>query len=766
MLKSPLYNIVQDLHEGRPVWIKDAFGLGQAHTIAHVLAGKRAVWLVGTQQDAITQTHNLRFALAHCKTDKPAVVLTLAVDDKATPFDLAAPDASHTMQRMRVLHHLAVGLPWDALVISAKAALTPMPCLQAIQAHSQHIRTGHTMHRQTFLNRLQMAGYTQVDTVQTPGSYAVRGGIIDLFCPAFTQGVRLDLFGDHIDSIKLFDPANQRSLTALQQVHIGPVRDLFWEPKICEAACEGMTKLATTLNYPHAKLQCKLADVQHRLPFVGMAALLPLFHSRLHAPLQLARESCPTEHLLFVTSEPQQIDRALDAAHALHASAYNKARQRQELVCEPQELLLPKASVQQAMSHPSAVTFSQTDSPQNSTSTHTLPCRSISYLRQEILAKNLPNASPNAQEQGLLQPLASCIHQLMQQGLNVWLPVTSPNRLQQLQALLLPYNLPIQYGSPSPVWPKPDPPNPICRAFVDSAAHRIEGCVLPHSGVAVVSQTDLFGHTHAKAAPTVKGFGTTLSQLQSGDLVVHVDHGLGQFHGLVRMGVQGLEQDYLLLTYAGGDKLYLPLQRINLLKQYGVQPKEGESVRLDTLRNKTWRTRKKKISAAVFLMAQQLLQLHARRQLTSRQPHPAPDTLYREFESLFPFELTADQQQATQHILKNMQSNQPMDRLICGDVGYGKTEVAMRAAMLCVLGNRQVIVLAPTTVLAQQHAMTWQQRFEPTGVRVAVMSRLQTASTVRKTLQDLAQGNVDILIGTHRLLSQDVITPRLGLVVV
>ncbi|MEM7589647.1 MAG: DEAD/DEAH box helicase, partial [Myxococcota bacterium] len=198
----------------------------------------------------------------------------------------------------------------------------------------------------------------------------------------------------------------------------------------------------------------------------------------------------------------------------------------------------------------------------------------------------------------------------------------------------------------------------------------------------------------------------------------------------------------------------------------GVQPKEGESVRLDTLRNKTWRTRKKKISAAVFLMAQQLLQLHARRQLTSRQPHPAPGTLYREFESLFPFELTPDQQQATQHVLKNMQSNQPMDRLICGDVGYGKTEVAMRAAMLCVLGNRQVIVLAPTTVLAQQHAMTWQQRFEPTGVRTAVMSRLQTASTVRKTLQNLAQGNVDILIGTHRLLSQDVITPKLGLVVV
>ncbi|MEM7403048.1 MAG: transcription-repair coupling factor [Myxococcota bacterium] len=774
-----MHDIAQQLQQDQSVCIREACALGQAHAVAHLLPNRRAVWLVATQQDAYMQADNLRFALARCDTanTQPAAVLTLTVDDNATPFDLAAPDAAHTMQRMAVLHHLATRQPWSALVICVKAALTLMPCFEAVRAYSQQLGVGDTLPRQTLLDKLQMAGYTRVDSVQTAGSYAVRGGIIDLFCPAFDQGVRLDLFGDCVDSIKLFDVATQRSTTALQRVHIAPVRDLFWDKSLCEQACTRMQQLATALDYSHTKLQCKLADVRNQLPFVGMPAVLPLFHHTLQSPLQLLQQACDATQLLFVTTQPQQLDQAIDAAHMLHEDSYEQARQRQQLVCEPDKLLLPKASLQQLIGCRRRVVFLCEQSPTDSHDhSYVLPCQGTSYLRQEIVAKSLPNTAQQQAQQGLLQPLATCINKLMQQGLSIWLPVSCTNRLQQLRALLLPYNLPIAYATQPPVWPRAASASaqsnqtaaaqPTCCAFVDPDAHNMEGAILPHIGVAVISQTDLFGQTEAKSSPTIKGFGTTLSQLQPGDLVVHVDHGLGQFQGLERMGVQGLEQDYLLLTYAAGDKLYLPLQRINLLKRYGMQPTDSQPVRLDTLRNKTWRTRKKKISTAVFLMAQQLLQLHARRQLTSRRPYPPPDTLYREFESQFPFELTPDQQQATQQLIKDMQADQPMDRLLCGDVGYGKTEVAMRAAMLCVLGKRQVIVLAPTTVLAQQHAMTWKQRFAATGVRVAAMSRLQAATAVKQTLQHLAQGQLDIVVGTHRLLSRDVQIPKLGLVVV
>jgi transcription-repair coupling factor (superfamily II helicase) len=291
------------------------------------------------------------------------------------------------------------------------------------------------------------------------------------------------------------------------------------------------------------------------------------------------------------------------------------------------------------------------------------------------------------------------------------------------------------------------------------------GADLAYANVVVVAEEEVFGRRARRSAPARKGgFKTTLSDLKEGDFVVHVEHGVANFSGLTRLNLRGIEQDYLLLIYDGGDKLYLPVHRINLVQKY-VGP-GGQPPRVDKLGGAGWESTRRKVKAAVVAMAQDLLALYAKRELTKRIAHPEPDEAYWEFEGAFQFETTPDQQKAIDDVLADMRRERPMDRLICGDVGYGTTEVGMRAAMLTVCGKRQVAVLAPTTVLAQQHFQTFTERFKSTGAIVEVVSRFKSNAEVKDILARAKEGKVDILIGTHRLLSADVAWHDLGLILV
>ncbi|HSQ13982.1 MAG TPA: transcription-repair coupling factor, partial [Candidatus Deferrimicrobium sp.] len=290
---------------------------------------------------------------------------------------------------------------------------------------------------------------------------------------------------------------------------------------------------------------------------------------------------------------------------------------------------------------------------------------------------------------------------------------------------------------------------------------------LPETHLIFLTFDEIFGTRKRQPAPSKSHpshFLTSLSELKQDDFVVHLDHGIGVYRGLKFLKVAGVEGEFLHLEYAGGDRMYLPVDRINIVQKYiggdGAQPA------LDRLGGTAWEKVKAKARKSILAMAEELVQLYALREARAGTAFAPPDNLYKEFEAAFEYEETPDQQRAIDDTLDSMQSKKPMDRLICGDVGYGKTEVAMRAAFLAVEGGKQVALLAPTTILAQQHLQTFRHRFRNHPVRVEMVSRFLTAKEIAQVLQDTAQGKVDVVIGTHRLLQKDVEFKDLGLVIV
>jgi transcription-repair coupling factor (superfamily II helicase) len=370
---------------------------------------------------------------------------------------------------------------------------------------------------------------------------------------------------------------------------------------------------------------------------------------------------------------------------------------------------------------------------------------------------------PRARGGDGLTPLIERIWHWQEEHVRVFLVVSSSLQAAHLQNLLLGHNLRLPVVAPAvDLWQDTSLPSPVI-----VVGHLSQGFTLPADRLVFLSEEDIFGehrhHRRTRPRP-VSDYLTGLSQLTVGDYVVHIDHGVALYQGLRHLSVAGTEGDYLHLEYAGGDRLYLPVERINLVQKYTGAG--GHVPALDRLGGVSWEKVKKKTREAILAMARELLEIHAARETTERPPFVSVDGAYEEFVARFPFEETSGQRTAIEDVLTDLRDSKPMDRLVCGDVGYGKTEVALRAAFLTVLGGKQVAVLVPTTVLAQQHGETFARRFADYPVRLEVLSRFRSPQDIKSIVQGLAQGTVDIVIGTHRLLQRDIVFKNLGLMVV
>jgi transcription-repair coupling factor (superfamily II helicase) len=362
-----------------------------------------------------------------------------------------------------------------------------------------------------------------------------------------------------------------------------------------------------------------------------------------------------------------------------------------------------------------------------------------------------------------LAPLVERLRHWQEEHVRVFLVVSGSLQAAHLQNLLLGYDLRLPVVSASAdLWQEKAFSSPVI-----VVGHVSQGFALPADGLVVLSEEDIFGerrHRRRARPRPVIDYLTGLSQLTVGDYVVHVDHGIGLYQGLRHLTVAGTEGDYLHLEYAGGDRLYLPVERINLVQKYAGAGGQGPA--LDRLGGVSWEKVKRKTREAIQAMARELLEIHAAREITERPAFARRDGAYEEFVARFPFEETSGQQAAIDDVLADLHEDKPMDRLVCGDVGYGKTEVALRAAFLAVESGKQVAVLVPTTVLAQQHGETFTRRFAEYPVRVEVLSRFRSAQELKAVVQGLANGTVDIVIGTHRLLQRDIVFKNLGLMVI
>jgi transcription-repair coupling factor (superfamily II helicase) len=545
-----------------------------------------------------------------------------------------------------------------AVVTTPSALSAPLLTPAEFRARTNRIAVGDSVPREDLLEMLDWAGYERVETVVEVGQWSLRGGIVDIFSPAREAPVRVEFFGDEVESLRLFDPTTQRSVETVPMLDVLPLL-----PKGVET--------------------CTLAAY---LPAATLVALED------PALLDAPPEDAPTAEPLHVV-----------------LGAY-------------QRLEMPL--LQRRGPGPASVDMGT---------------RAVGGVR------------------GQFKALAEDIRGWRGEGFTVRLVVDDERQADRVRHMLSEHELEPWPGAT--LWSADG-----LGVLVGECA---TGFQLPAVGLVLLSEHEIFGaqRRRLRRPPFQRGASiATFTDLEPNDLVVHEDHGIGRYHGLRTLQADGRSADFLLLEYADGGRLYLPVERLDLITKYMGAP-EG-AARLDRLGGGAWQRVKESVRAALREMAEQLLRLYAARSLAERPAFPGDTTWQGEFEAAFRFEETPDQMRAIEEVKADMSGRRPMDRLVAGDVGYGKTEVALRAAFKAVADGRQVAVLVPTTVLAQQHFNTFSERFAPFPARVELLSRFRSPREQKAVIESLGRGTADVVIGTHRLLSKDVAFKNLGLLVV
>jgi len=635
------------------------------------------------------------------------------------PYNPALPAHSVICQRVRALHMLCQGE--NTVLISSLPAvlhklLPPSVFLEACFA----LNVGEIVERDWLLRSLIRLGYSRGSLAEIPGEFSVRGGIVDIFSTAHDHPVRIEFLGDTVESIRTFDPSTQESITRLKETWILPTREFI--PPASQPRDEDSSPIPPSMEwdlpryYPHLVTLCD---------YVQNPLTVWLSH-----PVGLNMAAADFWDTLLETWEQ------LDADHG-HA--------------EPDQLYEMWDTFKLFLSMCPTI-FWDTLAPDSTTIAHT-----------PIQLNAQSPASVGLGVRGL--PFKETLTKLdqLRTELGIFLVARSAGQVERLIALLH------DHGFPANTWQRPFPYQVVDgRLPFYCLEGELSAGFISHDGrLAFVTEEELFGkgirHRPQTKSPTAKFF-STLDDLKEGDLVVHLQHGIGRYLGLRRLEVQDFTSDYLLLQFGGTDTLYVPLDRLNQIHRY--RGAEQRMPRLDRLGGTAWGKTKAKVKKGIEDMTEELVELYANREVARRTAYQEDTLLVHEFEAGFEYEETPDQQRAIEEISRDMESPKPMDRLICGDVGYGKTEVAMRAAFKAIQANRQVAVLVPTTLLAQQHYENFSLRFAPFPVKIGILSRFQSTAEIKATLKDLAAGLIDIVIGTHRVVQKDVVFKQLGLVII
>ncbi|HET7753383.1 MAG TPA: transcription-repair coupling factor, partial [Anaeromyxobacteraceae bacterium] len=730
-------------------------------------APSRTLFAITADEDQAEElAGDLGFFLAsRAKGGAPAVVRIPA--DPILPYDDLSPDRGLEMDRLAALCQLHLhGAAVRAVVVSARALARRMVPRAVFEREADLVGKGATLDREAFAAKLVALGYSRVPLVEDPGTFAIRGGIVDLWCPLDERPVRLELFGDEVESARWFDPIGQRTMgrgdeappSDDAEVVICPAREALFTEECKAAAREAVLAAAERVNRPTSRVREVLDAIDAGTPFFGLESLLPGFHP---GGLATVFDFLPKDVVVYV-DDTAGVDEALrdldDDLEREHAAALK----REELALPPDAHFLPRAAALELLAARPRVrrhgVWLGTDEPVR------LELGDTAAIRAEIEAAH--------GVEGALGPLTRRLDDWRRRGLTSIIACASPSAADRLRRLLEDRRQAVR-SHPAPFPDDPtalyDPaihahlvPGEISHGFVDDAGR-----------LALISDEEVFGRRvkkRARAARIENTFATAFRDLNEGDLVVHVEHGIAKYLGLTKMQIRGVEGDFLVLAYDGADRLYLPVSKMRQVQKFtGASP---DAIRLDRLGGSSFALRKARVKEQLLKMAAELLDLYAARAANPGFGFAEPDEVFREFEAEFPYEPTPDQAKAIEDVVGDMLKRRsgkaaaPMDRLVCGDVGYGKTEVAMRAAMLAVLSRKQVAVLVPTTVLAAQHERTFRERFKGYPVRIEAVSRMKTAEEVRAILKDAAAGKVDIVVGTHRLLAADVSFKELGLVVV
>jgi transcription-repair coupling factor (superfamily II helicase) len=679
------------------------------------------------------------------------------------PYERFSPQPFIVAQRMDVLYRwLANPVPRDGVAAASEAApvvVAPwtalaarVPSRESLRSRSVHLEVGQTIDRDALVATLVSGGYTRMPLVEERGELAVRGGILDLFPPQRANPVRVELLGDEVESIREFDAASQRSQDALGYVVAPPPRELLLERSLVIDRSASIRELASEQGVAPRAVDELLNDLLRGHIPPGAEALAPLLQPR----LETVFDFLPDDTWIVVDDPEAGRERLVRyASDALENFEVAQASGR--VVSPPCDLMLNPEDLeaQVRVRHPVVLERLDVADALTGDDRISLHSRDSAELRQALTRSRTSEEA--------LAPLVAQLERWREERRRIVLTCHSLSGAERLRTLLSDYGVVARaVHEPRPVWQWSDPGRVEIRVVSLSA-----GFTLSMDNLAVVTEEEIFGprERRRRIARWPQGAAVeALSQLATGDFIVHAEHGIGVYRGLIELRLGGVSGEFLRLEYDGGDRLFVPVHRLNLIQRYAGS--DGHAPKVEKLGGGGWEKAKRNTRKSLRNMAQELLSVHAARELTPGFAFSPRDRHLEEFEATFPFEETPDQLAAIEDVLADLQRPKPSDRIVCGDVGYGKTEVAVRAAFRAVMDGKQVAVLVPTTVLCQQHVETFSRRFEGHGVNIASLSRFRTAAEVKMVLAELASGKVDIVIGTHRLLQKNVRFHDLGLLVV
>ncbi len=676
-------------------------------------------WLMvtATEEAAEQLYEDLRFC--HDLVGLPSTALTLFPAWETLPYEAITPPAEVIARRMRTLRRLADGS--HQLVVSCIPALVQRLLPRSVFSDAcLLLRREGSIERETLTARLLRLGYRQVSVVGIPGEFSIRGGIVDIYSTAYGDPLRAEFLGDTVESLRLFDPATQKSVAKLDRAWLLPARELIHG----EGDPEALTPLPP--------------DAEWRGPEV---------YADMHSLLDYLPDSP-----VIVLDQPETLQKQAEAFHEEVGRAYARHAPNAGEVPypSPHRLYLPWDALLDKIR------------PSRCLATQRIGSLDPSWNPVVTVPSQTPHSAGLGHRGTLFTDTLRRLDHLREAG-QVLIVARSRGQTDRLLALFAEHDLPAAHWA-SPNWG--------ASSTKKSPLYVIEGdlsvgFLYADGRLSIITEEELFAKgMHHRPPPKTKAatFLSSLEDLNIDDPVVHIQHGIGRYQGLCRLSVQGCESDYLILEFMGEDKLYVPLERLNQVQRY--QGAEAHRPRLDRLGGSAWARTTARVKKGIEEMTQELAELYANRELAHRHEYEPDSSMTHAFEAAFEYEETPDQLRAIDDIKRDMESPKPMDRLVCGDVGYGKTEVAMRVAFKAVENNRQVAVLVPTTLLAQQHYDNFTQRFAPFPARVGMLSRFQSTKDNKALLKDLAAGAVDVVIGTHRLLQKDVQFRNLGLVII
>ncbi|MDE2289089.1 MAG: transcription-repair coupling factor [Burkholderiales bacterium] len=705
-------------------------GSADALLIARYFAAHRnAIPLLTVLCANTTDALRLLQELRHCA---PEARVRLLPDWETLPYDAFSPHQDLVSERLATLHDLS-SRRCDIVLVPATTALYRMAPASFMAAYTFFFTQGDTLDEAALKSQLTLAGYEHVSQVMRPGEYCVRGGLIDLYPMGSPLPYRLDLFDNTIETIRAFDPDTQRSLYPVKEVRLLPGREFPFDEAARTAA---RARWRETFEGDPTRSPI-YKDLGIGVPSAGIEYYLPLFFDETATLFHYLPEGA---HLVMCGD----LDAAIKRFWSDTRQRFNfLSHDRERPILEPERLFLRDDDF-----FIFAKPFARL----------TLPAAG-----DGTWAQALPPLAVNRRAD---DPLAALRAYLARTPQRVLLCADSPGRRETLQQLLNEYDIrPAACESLEEFLHGSD-----ARVALTVAPFAI-GFEIPAEGLAVITENELFegtvrraGRRRQEQVSSVDSMVRDLAELKIGDPVVHSQHGIGRYLGLVGMDLGEGETEFLHLEYGGGAKLYVPVSQLHLISRYsGADP---DTAPLHALGSGQWEKAKRRAAEQIRDTAAELLNLYARRAARAGHAFEMSPRDYEKFADSFGFEETPDQAAAIAAVIADMTSGKPMDRLVCGDVGFGKTEVALRAAFIAIMGGKQVALLAPTTLLAEQHAQTFADRFAEWPVRIAELSRFRSGKEISASIKAINEGQVDIVIGTHKLLSSEVKFQRLGLVII